>query len=350
MSLGGSLSGVHPLTVTASLENSGLRTEPRVVASLLYNLDQGIGALSFLDEDEDEMFLAAPGEPVMTVIPDWSGIFHRCLQRVEANFDESTWTDIAELGDCPGISDELLAGETEVWQVRVVGENGQISDPISRTVIADTDPPTAQISPTVVLSGTLAFLRGLAWDESPVVTRAPRTVEISVNGGRFYPAHLSSQVQTTPDGDPGRQEPESTAKWLFPLWLTSQDGETVEVVARAVDQAGNVGPETAPVPITLDNRGPSLTASQNEGWLEGTVSDGSGVAWLQISLDGGAHYQPMTIAGEAWSFELSSWAGSWPLPFAMLRAADVWGNITPQLLPVELEFEEIYLPLIMKSG
>jgi hypothetical protein len=286
----------------------------------------------------------------MTVIPDWSGIFHRCLQRVEANFDESGWTDIAELGDCPSISDELLAGESEVWQIRVVGENGQISDPISRTVIADADPPTVQISPTVVLTGTLAFLRGLAWDESPVVTRAPSRVEIRVNGGRFYLAHLSPQVEPTPDGEAGRQEPGSTAKWLFPLWLTGQDGETVEIVARAVDQAGNVGAETAPLAITLDNRGPSLAASQNEGWLEGTAIDGSGVAWLQISLDGGAHYLPVTIEGEAWSFELASWSGSWPLPFAMLRAADVWGNITHEILPVELEFEEIYLPLILRSG
>ena len=168
--------------------------------------------------------------------------------------------------------------------------------------------------------------------------------------GRFYPAHLSPQVEPAPDGDPGRQEPGSTANWLFPLWLTGQDGETVEIVARAVDQAGNVGPGSAPMAITLDNRGPSVTAVQVEGWLECTASDGSGVAWLQISLDGGAHYQPMTLVGETWSFELSSWTGSWPLHFAMLRATDVWGNVTNQLMLLEFEFEEIYLPLVLKSG
>ena len=169
-------------------------------------------------------------------------------------------------------------------------------------------------------------------------------------GYRRLKALESDVVETTPDGDPGRQEPESAAKWLFPLWLTSQDGETVEIEARAVDQAGNVGAVSAPMEITLDNRGPSLTASQSEGWLQGTASDGSDVAWLQISLDGGAHYAPVTVVGEAWSFELASWSGSWPLPFAMLRAADAWGNVTHELLPVELEFEENYLPLILRSG
>jgi hypothetical protein len=216
-------------------------------------------------------------------------------------------------------------------------------------MIADADPPTVQISPTVALSGTLAFLRGLAWDESPVINRAPRRVEISINGGRFYPAQMSAPTQAAPDGDPERQEPESTAQWLFPLWLTSQDGVTAEIVARAVDEAGNVGAETAPVEIKLDNRGPSVTGSQVDDRLEGTINDGSGVGWLQISLDGGAHYQPVTIAGGAWSFELSSWTGSWPLSFAMLRAADVWGNVTHELLLVEIEHERLYLPLVLKE-
>ncbi|MGD8472611.1 MAG: hypothetical protein PVH59_00715, partial [Anaerolineae bacterium] len=349
MSQGATLSGVFPLTVTASLENSGLPSQPQAAADLLYNLDQGIGALSLIDDEEDEIFLAAPGEPEMTFIPDWSGIFHRCLQRVEANIDDSGWTDIADLGDCTGISDELLAGETEVWQVRVAGENGQTSDPISRTVIADADPPTVQISPTLVLSGTLAFVRGLTWDEAPVA-RPPAAVEVSVNGGRFYPAHLSAGGEAARSGDPVRQEPSDTATWLFPLWLTSQDGVTAEIVARAVDQAGNVGPETDPLPIILDNRGPSMTAAQIEGWLEGTASDGSGVASVSVSLDGGVHYQPVILEGEAWSFDLSSWAGSLPETFAMLRAVDLWGNVTRELLPVEIEYNELYLPLILRGG
>jgi hypothetical protein len=266
---------------------------------------------------------------------------------VEANIDDSGWTDIADLGDCTGISAELLAGETEMWQVRVAGENGQTSDPISRTVIADADPPTAQISPTVVLSGTLAFVRGLTWDEAPVA-RPPAAVEVSVNGGRFHRAFLSAASQTELEGGSARQESSNPAKWLFPLWLTSQDGTLVEVVARAIDQAGNVGPATEPLPILLDNRGPSMTAAQVEGWLEGTVSDGSGVASVSVSLDGGAHYQAVALDGETWSFELSSWASPRRESFAMLRAVDSWGNVTRELLPVATEVHNLYLPLILE--
>ena len=122
------------------------------------------------------------------------------------------------------------------------------------------------------------------------------------------------------------------------------------LLARALDQAGYVRSETTPVEITLDNRGPGMTASQAEGWLEGTVGDGSGVASINISLDGGVHYQPVVLVGESWSFELSSWTGSWPRGFAMLRAVDVWGNVTHELFPVEMEYNLLYLPLILKSG
>jgi len=131
---------------------------------------------------------------------------------------------------------------------------------------------------------------------------------------------------------------------------TSTELQNVTWTFRLVDQAGNVGPATDPLPIILDNRGPRMTAAQIEGWLEGTARDGSGVASVSLSLDGGAYYQPVAVEGEVWSFELSSWAGSWPESFAMLRAVDLWGNITRELLPVEMEHNELYLPLILKGG
>ena len=34
----------------------------------------------------------------------------------------------------------------------------------------------------------------------------------------------------------------------------------------------------------------------------------------------------------------------------MLRAVDVWGNVTHKLFPVEMEFQRLYVPLILKSG
>ena len=138
-------------------------------------------------------------------------------------------------------------------------------------------------------------------------------------------------------------------KWLFPLRLTRQDGQTVLLVARAVDQAGNVGPSTGPMEIVLDNQGPSLSGGQVNGTLAGTVRDGSGVASLTVSLDGGAHYEPAVLTGETWSYDLSAWTGSPRQPFALLRAADTWGNVTRALVPVESSSRQrIYLPLITR--
>jgi hypothetical protein len=346
MSLGDGLSGVFPISLTASLANSGLPSEPQPAARAQYNLDRGVAVVNLLDEDE--MMWAAPGEPEMSFLPNWSAIFQRCMQQVEANTG-SGWHPVCEMGDCTAISGEVLPQSSQLWQVRVTGANGRTSDPVFRTVVADEVAPMAQISPTLVLSGALAFVRGMAWDEFPT-TRAPAKVEVSVDGGRFYPAFLSAAGQPARVGGSSQQESSSPVKWLFPLWLTSQDGATTEVVARAIDQAGNVGPETVPLTIILDNRGPSMTATQRNGWLEGTASDGSGVASVSISLDGGVHYQPVALAGEEWSFQMSSWEGSPPQPFAMLRAADVWGNVTHELLPVETADHRLYLPLILKTG
>jgi len=125
-----------------------------------------------------------------------------------------------------------------------------------------------------------------------------------------------------------------------------------------VDEAGNRGPNTEPIALTLDNRGPHLTAAQVEGWLRGTASDGSGVASLELSLDGGEHYRLVTLVGDEWSFDMTGWEGSAPQDFAMLRAADVWGNVSRLMVPVDSSAvptptppvldERLYLPMIQR--
>ena len=75
---------------------------------------------------------------------------------------------------------------------------------------------------------------------------------------------------------------ESSVKWLFPLRLSTQDGDTVQIVARALDEAGNVGPSTESVVLTLDNRGPAITGEQIGQMLAGTASDGSDVAKVEL--------------------------------------------------------------------
>jgi len=181
---------------------------------------------------------------------------------------------------------------------------------------------------------------------------------VSIDGGRFYPAFLSAVPVTGQYAKQTVAAPSvgvssvgvSTTKWLFPLHLTSQDGTTVTLSARAVDEAGNVGPASEPLTVTLDNVGPHVTITQTGSLLEGTIGDGSGVASFQISLDGGMHYESVALVDENWTFDMSAWSGSPPQSFAMLRAADVWGNVSHAVFPIDFELWRVYLPLVLKSS
>jgi hypothetical protein len=139
------------------------------------------------------------------------------------------------------------------------------------------------------------------------------------------------------------------AAWTFPLQVTNEDGRQVQVVARAIDEAGNVGPNSKPVTITLDGVGPVITGTQDAETLQGYASDGSGVALVEVSLDGGVHYEPAALTGEDWTFDMSTWSGSPPQTFVMLRATDVWDNVSHAVLMMDFELKQIYLPLILRA-
>jgi hypothetical protein len=76
------VSGVFPISLAASLANSGLPSEPQPAARARYVLDQGVAAVSFLDEDET--MWAAPGELEMSFLPHLSAIPQRYLQQEDS--------------------------------------------------------------------------------------------------------------------------------------------------------------------------------------------------------------------------------------------------------------------------
>jgi len=98
--------------------------------------------------------------------------------------------------------------------------------------------------------------------------------------------------------------------------------------------------------LTLDNRGPVITVTQFSTVLTGTVSDGSGVASVEVSLDGGVSYQSALLEGGNWSFGMGTGSGRLSQSFAILRATDTWGNITRQLAFPGLG--TLYLPLVIR--
>jgi len=118
------------------------------------------------------------------------------------------------------------------------------------------------------------------------------------------------------------------------------------VVARAVDAAGNVGPNSAPITITLDTTGPTITVNEAGSTISGTAFDGSGALEVAISLDGGSTYQLAALNGSNWSFERATWAGGTPIAFVIVRGRDVYGNES-QMVDV-LDVKHLYLPLIRR--
>ena len=118
-----------------------------------------------------------------------------------------------------------------------------------------------------------------------------------------------------------------------------------DVVARAIDQAGNVGPESEPMTVTLDAVGRAITVTQTSPVMQGTASDGSGVASVELSLDGGASFLPAALSAGAWTFDPASAPGprQW---FAIVRATDRWGNLTHEM--VVLPIHEVYMPVILR--
>ena len=81
----------------------------------------------------------------------------------------------------------------------------------------------------------------------------------------------------------------------------------------------------------------------------GTVSDGSGVASVMASLDGGATYQPVVLSGGNWSFDYGTWAGGAPVGVIVVRARDVYGNVSQAAALTEEPDIKIYLPLVRRG-
>jgi hypothetical protein len=329
--------GVFALPVSAGLANSGLFGEPQPAATAQYGLDQGVATLQFVSDDP--VAYVQPGQISQSFFP--GGLFLGCWQDVEADMGLGLgFNSIGKLGDSFAITGTLPSSTSRVWQLRVRSDNGRLSTVVSKTLVTDEVSPTLQIAPTAVLNASYALLYGLAQDTFPSAEPLKR-VEVSVNGSRFFPAFVS---RTVISGGLRMAAAADTA-WTFPLQLVNEDGEQARIVARAVDEAGNVSLPSDPMTVTLDVVGPTISVTQSSGVMQGSVNDGSGVAAVEVSLDGGASYQTATLQAGTWTFDPSSWSGH-RVEFGIIRARDVWDNFTWDVVIIPLF--EVYLPVVFK--
>ncbi|MBK7895414.1 MAG: tandem-95 repeat protein [Anaerolineaceae bacterium] len=212
--------------------------------------------------------------------------------------------------------------------------------------VVDSTPPTVQwLSPAngASLESPLELRAQVSDYAAGQFSVDENDVYFEIDGQR-YPATWAAEPW-----DASANEPR-----IFRAWVDLPVASYSNVVAGAEDKAGNGATDdslgfavTAVSPS--DSITPTLTLSQPaaDSWVthtvtfSGTTSDlGSGIASVEVSLDGGATWRPATVSGEEWSL---IWHGPEGLPLvsypAQVRATDRAGNAT--VLPFQFTIDEI---------
>jgi hypothetical protein len=177
---------------------------------------------------------------------------------------------------------------------RAVDEAGLMSAPVLAELRVDNTPPTLRFDPLAALRGGQdAILSGTAQDaEGGAIAR----VEVRIEGRwRQVPGPYPPR-----DGD--------AVQWSLPWSYLGQEGATHRLVARAVDDAGNISPASPELAVQVDAvapvseiRQPPAGASRPSGsfvvW--GYAEDGLGVERVEVSLNGGRSWRPALLGAEA---------------------------------------------------
>lgn len=139
---------------------------------------------------------------------------------------------------------------------------------------------------------------------------------------------------------------------VFRAWISPTLSTFNDVIAGAEDKAGNtatteatsftvtaVSPEdTVPPTVTVSLPPPNSWVTHTVQFA-GTATDaGSGIAAVEVSVDGGATWQPATVSGNDWSV---AWEGPTDQPFisypAQVRATDRAGNVVASSLQFTID-------------
>jgi hypothetical protein len=333
--------GVYSVPVAATLAYQGLPGSPQPPATGAYTVNYSVAQLNFAALGTT--IFAKPGTFRLPIFADRGTTIATCKQQVSINRG-SGWEPLGGLGSVSSVTSTLPSGYSSVWQLRVTADNGLMSTS-SIMVTADGTPPTTQVNVTRVISQTLGWLRGTAIDNSGQLS----AVEVRLNNRPFRRAILMG------DGSVRLNQPQSINSplaWAFPMNANGTDGEEISVVVRAIDTAGNVGTESSPMMITLDTTGPAIAIQESLTTARGTVTDGSGVAQVQVSLDGGITYQAATLSGVTWSFDYQTWRGGMPIDTLVVRATDVHGNGSQAMASSQAivgpEENRVFLPLVTR--
>nr|WP_284554102.1 Ig-like domain-containing protein [Citrobacter sp. T1.2D-1] len=227
----------------------------------------------------------------------------------------ATWIDLVVNGTSWSYADgRTLADGSYQYLVRVIDDAGNVGAVISQTVVVDTTPPAV----TLISVDSITQDSGLS--TSDFITSDN---QLTVQGSLNAPLASGEHVQISLDGgNTWIDVSVSGQSWSYADGRTLADGDYVYQL-RVIDDAGNVSATTSQT-VTIDMQAPDASKTitfdsitddsglSNTDFLtndtslslKGTL--GASLAadeTVQISLDGGATWQNVTVIGNRWTFD-----------------------------------------------
>ncbi len=280
-------------------------------------------------------FVANPDDPITATLPTaWTAV---ALETPDQTY--SYWST-----DYTPTQDGLYRFYSRAADV-VGNQEADEADWYEGAFVADSVAPT--------LGWTSRVLAGAGAPDVDVTAPLELRVQVSdYAAGQFSVGDIYFEVDGNRVDAQWAAEPwDSGQPRTFRAWITLANG-LHSAQAFAVDKAGNVG-QTDLLSLNVtgqtaaDATPPALAivSPSGSGWITHTATfgstasdDNSGLASVEISLDGGYTWLPASVSGSDWSLEWEGPIGQEFVSFPVwARAADRAGNTTLEARPITVD-------------
>ncbi|MCP4212938.1 MAG: hypothetical protein GY764_15880 [Halieaceae bacterium] len=289
------------------------------------------------------------------------------VARTEIQVDNGPWIE-AEGAKGWQADIEVPAEGTFTLSARAFDNHSHGSEIVSIPVTVDNVGPVSGFDlDTDILAGSRVRLNGQTQDQFPAGAEVQQ-VEVQIDGGPWYAAVIS-----------GPPTSNGTVRWSFNWRLPAEEGVQHALRVRAIDVAGNVGPASEAVLLTVDSLAPTSSIQEpthgavftgDKILVWGFAQDGWGLAQVEVRLAANRPWQPALLGDEARSLlqskgvvvpppeDLPAGATVWAAHFSVhdaelairSRATDLAGNVEPLTPPLRVHQApiRILLPLILQ--